>query len=650
MARNLKSLKRKADTAFNLLRHGEFQRFSMILATQVDKHLPMVPLPLLGSIKDQTFSPLATKKKQALTLRGKHSRPVVACILDEFSVTAWQEEFDLVELTPENWQKHLSNHEIDFLFCESAWRGKNEAWKGQLNQATKVSPALKEIVDHCKARSIPTAFWNKEDPPYFEDFKETALLFDYIFTTDSECIEKYQSAPGERAVHLLPFAAQPALHNPARNTPDIPGFPRDRINRGGVAFAGTYFAERFPERREQMDMILEAARQAANKSGELFTIFSRMGGVDKRYAFPQRLQVSVAGSLPYEKMLSAFQEHKIFLNVNTVTSSPTMCARRLFEIPACGSLVVTTPSKAIRKYFPADSIPIVSELGEATTVISSLLNSPLIRDKKIHKTQREIWRKHTYRHRAADILTALGIETGEGSENHDGYVTHRISVIASTKRPEQLPHLLAQVGRQANVEIELLLGTHGFKVSENELSELLAASGLSHDDVEIVELPEKYSLGACLNDLVTRSSMPLVTKMDDDDTYLPHYLEDLANALNFSGADLVGKQAVYVHLDSDELLLRNPNKEHIFTNFVIGPTLFGYRETFLNNPFEERTTGEDTAFLKKVIANGGKIYAADRFNFIQERVGQHTWNLSAEHFLSNGTVETWGLNEKHVLA
>ena len=43
-------------------------------------------------------------------------------------------------------------------------------------------------------------------------------------------------------------------------------------------------------------------------------------------------------------MLAAYTSYKVFLNVNSVTHSPTMCARRLFELSAAQTAVVTAPA------------------------------------------------------------------------------------------------------------------------------------------------------------------------------------------------------------------------------------------------------------------------------------------------------------------
>src|SRR5699024_441469 len=102
----------------------------------------------------------------------------VGVIFDEFSWIAWQGEFSLVELTPDNWESQIK--EIDFLFIESAWQGNQGAWRYQIVGSGAPSPGIKEIVESCRANGIPTVFWNKEDPEHFSDFIATACLFDYV--------------------------------------------------------------------------------------------------------------------------------------------------------------------------------------------------------------------------------------------------------------------------------------------------------------------------------------------------------------------------------------------------------------------------------------------------------------------------------------
>ncbi|KXB52707.1 hypothetical protein HMPREF0307_02024 [Corynebacterium sp. DNF00584] len=208
--------------------------------------------------------------------------------------------------------------------------------------------------------------------------------------------------------------------------------------------------------------------------------------------------------------------------------------------------------------------------------------------------------------------------------------------------------MIEQVARQVNVEIQLIIATHGFELSQSH--KLLLDR--TFDDYKVVVTDSSMSLGDCLNACVNESLFDYVAKFDDDDIYLPHYLEDQINTLKFSGASLVGKQAAYAFVESrNALMLRRPEREHMWTNFVAGPTFVGPRATFVSNPFESRTTGEDSEFLRSIVNGGGHIYSADRFNFIQIRHKHgHTWQLADDDFLAQGTIESFGFNEAHAEA
>ena len=96
---------------------------------------------------------------------------------------------------------------------------------------------------------------------------------------------------------------------------------------------------------------------------------------------------------------------------------------------------------------------------------------------------------------------------------------------------------------------------------------------------------------------VAAASGQVLTKMDDDDHYGPHYLSDQLHALAYSGADVVGKQAHYMHLETaNAAILRFAAREHRFTDFVMGPTIMARREVFTDHPFLDVTVGEDTGF------------------------------------------------------
>lgn len=578
------------------------------------------------------FSPTFAQKKAAV-------------ILDNFSYTAWSHEFQTVQITPETWREIFEDEEIDFLLVESAWAGNGKTWQYHLTGPTAPRPAVVELLEYTKEHGIPSIFWNKEDPPHFEDFLETARLFDTVFTSDSNMVARYRERLGHENVFSLSFAAQPAVHNPVR--------PGAGVQERGVAFAGTYFAHKYPERREQMNVLLTGALDAAVKTGEQLEIFSRFIDEDAKYQFPAPFDSQVVGSLPYSKMLTAYQAYKVFLNVNSVVDSPSMCARRIFEILACGTPVVTTSSLAIPYFFNDQQIMVADDARAAALAIRALLNSPALREKMVHKAQREIWAKHTYAHRAAELLVQSGIDGAA----YDSLALPKVSVISSTNRPQQMEHLFEQVGRQVaplrvhGSDLEFAILAHGFEPDEAQIAELASRWGI--DRVMVLQSPPQQSLGENLNALVEATEYEVVTKMDDDDFYGEHYLLDQLFALRFSQAAVVGKQAHFMYSGNlNVTLLRFEQREHRFTDFVMGPTITGYRRIFESIPFSHVSNGEDTDFLNRVVDSGLKIYSADKFNFVQMRAGQshhHAWNVSDVELLASGSVQYSGLNTDHMM-
>ncbi|MCZ9306432.1 glycosyltransferase [Corynebacterium sp. c8Ua_181] len=556
--------------------------------------------------------------------------------MDDFSLEVWSEEFSIVPLDSDQFKAQLADGnapKIDLLFVESSWNGNGGKWQYQLAGQNAPSEKLRELVEECNRLGIPTAFWNKEDPPHFHDFLGTAKLFDVVFTTAEEKIPEYIKELGHDKVYCLPFAAQPKLHNPIRLSGDE--------KPGDIAFAGMYFKHKFQERREQMDLLLGAAAAVAPRMRAGLAIYSRYSGGDERYQFPAPFDRYVVGGLPYKKMVSAYRQHKVFLNVNSVVNSTSMCSRRVFEILASGTVVVSTPSAAIHHFFDTDELPTVSDGVEAQHLLRALVNSKELRDRIVHKAQRKIWTQHTYEKRAEFVLEmTLGLTNGPS-------VKPRISVISATNRPEQIHHLFEQVGRQCDVEVELCLALHGFDEQTVDLPQLQAQSNVQN--LKVVAVSSDESLGNCLNRLVELSTGDYIAKMDDDDEYGRHYLIDQYYSLKYSGADLVGKQAVYVSLEQSSIIaLKNSVKEHRWTDFVAGPTLFGPRSTFEEHPFEDRTIGEDSAFLSSLVKAGKRIYSADRFNFLQVRgKTNHTWGSKDLEFLANSEVVLFNTFRDH---
>jgi len=247
----------------------------------------------------------------------------IASVLDPFSFASFANEAHLVQVRPDHITAQLSSINPDFLFVESAWHGVDDLWFGKICEP---SPELLELISLCKERSIPTVFWCKEDPIHFDRFLLTASLFDYVFTTDINCIPLYKQALAHSRVGLLPFACQPLAHNPVEN------FPR----KDAISYAGSFY-RRFPDRVTDTDNILGIASQIRS-----LDIFDRyFDSEDENYRFPERYEQFIRGSLPPDQVDLSYKGYRYGINLNTVKNSESMFARRAIELLASGTMIIS---------------------------------------------------------------------------------------------------------------------------------------------------------------------------------------------------------------------------------------------------------------------------------------------------------------------
>lgn len=317
---------------------------------------------------------------------------LAATVLDTFSQDCFAPELAVVPVSRVDFHQAFEYYDPQFLLIESAWNGSDGSWREQLVTPSGPRPDVHHLITTARDRDIPVVFWNKEDPPHFEEFLPVARLADYVFTTAGELVEDYVREVGHRRVDVLPFAAQPLLHHP---------FTAEKRDRE-ICFAGQYFAHKFPERREQMAILFPAA------TAHDFAIYSRELGNDERHAFPSPYDQHVEGSLPYSQMVEAYRRFKVFLNVNSVIDSPTMCARRVFEISASGSVVVSAPTPAVSSFYAPDEVFTPADAAETSAVLGSLLSDDEVRYRSSLRAWRRTLTRHTYRHRVQKILAALG--------------------------------------------------------------------------------------------------------------------------------------------------------------------------------------------------------------------------------------------------
>ncbi|WP_246027887.1 glycosyltransferase [Paenibacillus xylaniclasticus] len=203
-----------------------------------------------------------------------------------------------------------------------------------------------------------------------------------------------------------------------------------------------------------------------------------------------------------------------------------------------------------------------------------------------------------------------------------------VSVITCTNRPLFFNQLINNFRRQRYRAKELIIVL-------NKDSMSLAAyrrRALPFSNVRVYKIPEKISLGSCLNYGIGKAKYSIIAKFDDDDYYSPNYLNEQVDALHRTKAGIVGKGAHLKYFEGKRLLVMiSPSQHNKFVNSVAGGTLLFTKRLHLRIRFASRTLGEDTNFIRRTRANGYKVYATSPYNFVgirRRNKQSHTWKLS----------------------
>ncbi|WP_252247360.1 glycosyltransferase [Clostridium sp. ZBS4] len=274
----------------------------------------------------------------------------IAFVCDEMTYKSFKCECNSVYLTPTNWFSVLEEFKPDIFFCESAWNGIEEyknCWRGKIYKNKNIlfnnRRDLFNILDYCKRVNIKTVFWNKEDPFYFDNeknnFSDTALYFDYIFTTCVECEKKYKEL-GHNNVHTLMFGFSEKIFNPLNSTE----------KNGEVVFAGSWFGEH----KERCKDMIDIFRMIKDKGIKLKIYDRNFNTSNPLRKFPNKFASNINPTVPFEKLKEIYIKSSYVININSSKHSETMFARRVFEIMACNTCIISNESKGMRSIFESN--------------------------------------------------------------------------------------------------------------------------------------------------------------------------------------------------------------------------------------------------------------------------------------------------------
>lgn len=444
---------------------------------------------------------------------------VVAGVFDEFTAACFGPDCRLVTFRPDNWKSVLDRQGVDLLFVESAWHGNGGSWQYKLASFKKpMGDEIVELVKYCRERRVPTVFWNKEDPPHFDRFIHRAPHFDVVFTSDADMVPRYRAALKHERIFALPFAAQPRIHHPVLDTPRA----------HNVCFAGAYYAADHEERRADMERLLRPAL------GFGLHIYDRQHGLAgpqaKLYEFPEIYRPAIRGRLEYAEMVKAYKWYKVFLNVNSVKTSPTMFSRRVFELLASGTPVISAPAKAIPLVLGEDVVAVAQSDADTRTHLDRLLGDEDYWARRSLRGLRAVLAHHTYGHRLAEVCRRAGVPCAEPA-------LPPVTVVAEVKRAGDVERLADVLARQTYRNLTLTLSVTG-----PEAKRALDSAKPTFAGFHLQVLPAGRSV---IQPLVEAAPGSLVWLVNFEDYYGAEFLRDAALASLYSDASVLGKQTYF---------------------------------------------------------------------------------------------------------
>lgn len=335
---------------------------------------------------------------------GPFARLKIALVADHFTSDCLSVESRIRHLTPTNYREVLDSWRPDLVFVESAFHGARGSWRYELARQPKMlrltpPTAIFRLVEHARSRGIPAVFWNKDDGAFFDAFIDVARAFDFVFTTDESCLDRYRRElpPGVPA-HVLMMPYQPRFH----------AFDGFHFQQRTACFMGSYYRRILDERRRFLDALFEATAQAGMALHAYDRNHGRLSSF-MEFRFPRHAHLQVHPSVAHRDTARVYKEHMVSLNVNSVTGSSTMISRRLLEILACGGIAVTNASRAVEAHFK-DYCHVVTSREQAGELFARLSHGPAAEDlERAEAGARYVEREHSWAHRLAALCAIVGV-------------------------------------------------------------------------------------------------------------------------------------------------------------------------------------------------------------------------------------------------
>lgn len=430
----------------------------------------------------------------------------VAGILDELSCFCFPYECKFLELNIVNYIEDMEIFRPQLLFVESAWHGKRNQWYKKIYN---LSIEIREILNWCDINKVPTVFWNKEDPIHFDTFLGIASKFDYVYTTDMDCVPLYKRLLKHNRVGVLPFAVSPYSFNPLEK------YARNEK----TCFAGNYYALQ-PERCDDFEKIFDLCSEISGV--DIYDRNAYPGNPD--YMFPDKYKGNIVGSLPMNKIDIAYKGYLYGITMNTVKYSSTMEARRIFELMACNTISLSNPCTAIKNLF-GDLVIVWENEDQFKNELDKVKNIPYYREKRCLLALRKVMIQHTYEERMFKVCQDVF-----GWERNDQ--GPKICAFSVVKSNDEIYRVIKNWKRQ-NYRSELVL------IMNHELKKDIEP--MMDEDVLLIEQTSYTSI-------IDYSCADYYCYLSPNNYYGANYLTDLIVATKYAANPIIGKGSYFKNI------------------------------------------------------------------------------------------------------
>lgn len=224
--------------------------------------------------------------------------------------------------------------------------------------------------------------WWVKGPKWFDLMLYEAKFYDYFF-----CIHKEGYTAEDKIEHLPAIALDDVLYRPIHGS--------DRQYTDEVVFVGSW-----TQRRQ--DIMEELTDYSISIYGPKWV---------RKNILNSKIRKMVKGKGIWgEDLVKLYNGSKIALNISQWdTSNLSGLNLRVFDIPACGTFLITEDSCSIREYFkPGEEIETFKEVGELKDKLSYYIKNDKERERIASNGYKKVLSFGTYKDKMADMLNMIG--------------------------------------------------------------------------------------------------------------------------------------------------------------------------------------------------------------------------------------------------